>query len=476
MELRVSVMNFWIHGRAWWRQRAEPLKRSSIRRVAYLILIILAAVNAQAQGNTSNETAPVSQPEGMLPIPEYGGDIWTRSYLTGDWGGKRAELADNGIQFDIEFLQYSQSVVEGGRDSETAWGGKGSYMLHLDLQKMNVMPGAMVYVRFDSRWGRGSLGRTGQLLPANQSSLIPVDYADPFVETWGTLTAFTYTQFLSENFGIFFGQLDNMDADFSEFAGGRGDTQFMNYNFIYAAPTAIVPASALGTGIMFIPNENVTIASQVFSATDSTFTSGFGDLDEGFISATALMTQYRLGELPGGFNASYLHWFDKEFTNIDSFFFIPGEGIASTTEDSSWLVALSAWQYLYTEEPSEGPLNIMNKKPDLQGWGLFGRIGLADKDTNPMHNNYSIGIGARGLLPERDNDVCGIGYFYTDVDPDRFLSGPLDIKGSLQGIESFYSIAITPATKLTFDVQWLESVKKSIDDAIVLGARFQLIF
>jgi porin len=453
-----------------------------MKKKNWLLMVLAMAMVGQCYGqtDTADPNAPAQDSadeiKGILPIPDFTGDIWTRSYFTGDWGGKRAELANKGIQFDFEFMQYSQSVVEGGLDSKTAWGGKQNFILNLDLQKMGLIPGGLIYLRFDSRWGRSSLGRTGQLLPANEASLIPEDVDDLERETWGTLTALKYTQFLSEKFGIFVGQLDNMDGDFNEFAGGRGDTQFMNYNLIYAAPTAIVPASVLGTGVLFMPNENVTIASQVTSATDSSFSSGFDTLDEGFISATSLITQYRLDELPGGFNATYVHWFDTDFTNTGNIWYLPDDGLVSSTEDSSWLVALSGWQYLYTEEPSEGPLNLMNKKPDLQGVGLFGRIGLADKDTNPMHNNYSVGIGGRGLIPDRDNDVCGVGYFYTDLDPDLIESGTVGIKESFQGVEAFYSLAITPAAKLTFDVQFLESSFKGIDDATVAGVRFQMIF
>jgi porin len=453
------------------------MRRKTLKGVGSIALFLLATILPVSV--LYAQEAPDSKPSGILPIPKYCGDIWSRDYLTGDWGGKRTDWADKGVQFEFEFMQYGQKVTKGGVDKSAAWGGKQNYILHLDLDKMGVMPGAMLYIRGDARWGRSSLGRTGQLLPANEASLIPENVNDLGKETWGTLTAFTYTQFLSEKFGVFLGQLDNMDGDFNEFAGGRGDTQFMNYNLIYAAPTAIVPASVLGAGAMFIPNKNVTIATSVFSATDSSFSNGFDTLDDGYIWAVSLMTQYRLAGLPGGFNATGLRWFDKDFTDIQGFFLVPDEGIVSSDKDYSWLVALSFWQYLYTEESSKGPLNIMNKKPDLQGIGLFARIGLADKDTNPMHNSYSVGIGGRGIIPCRNNDVFGVGWFFTDLDPDQFESssgGPLSIKEDFQGVEIFYSLAITPATKLTFDVQFLESYDKDIDDSVVPGVRFQMIF
>ena len=283
----------------------------------------------------AEEVAEDEQSKGILPIPDYSGDLWNRGYLTGDWTGTRDTLAGEGIQLDAEYYQYFQAVVDGGVDHDDRWGGKANYRLHLDLDKMGVMPGGLLYVRFDARWGDGTIGRTGQLLPANEAFLIPVDFDDLERETWGELTALNYTQFLSPKFAVFLGKLDMMDGDPNEFAGGRGDTQFLNYSMMYAAPTAIVPASTLGAGAMFAPNEHVTIATQVVSATDSTFNSfeeGFNRFDDGQIWATALMTQYRVRDLPGGFNANYLQWFNAEFTDIGSI-----AGALTSTEDNPGL-------------------------------------------------------------------------------------------------------------------------------------------
>jgi porin len=303
-----------------------------------------------------------------------------------------------------------------------------------------------------------------------------VDYKDLDRETWGTLTALNYTQFLSTKFGVYFGKLDLMDGDPNEFAGGRGDTQFMKYNFIFAAPTAVVPASTLGAGALFMPNENVTIASQLVSATDSSFDSfdeAEDDWSDGQIWATALMTQYRLDGLPGGFNATYLRWFNTELTDLDTI--IGPTGALSGTKESSWVLALSAWQYLYTEEASEGPLSAANKIPDLQGWGPFARIGLADKDTNPFKFDVSLGIGGRGILPGRDNDMFGVGYFYSETEDDNVLTA-VGIDDSTNGGEVFYNLAITPAARIAFDVQWLKADVPGADNALVLGTRFWLNF
>jgi porin len=424
-----------------------------------------------AQGDASTEDEPPGN-LGILPVPDYSGDVWARGNLTGDWGGTRGELASKGIQLNAEYYQYVQGVVDGGLEKNDRWGGKANYTLHLDLAKMGVTSG-LFYARVDSRWGEGTLSDTGQLLPANEAYLVPVDFDDLERETWGTLTALNYTQFLSPKFAIFAGKIDMMDGDPNEFAGGRGDTQFMNYSMMYAAPTAIVPASTIGAGAMYRPNEHVTIASQLISATDSSFDSfstAFDDWDDGQIWATALMAQYRLRDLPGGFNANFLRWFNANFTDISSI-----SGALSSQKDESWLVALSAWQYLHTEEASTGPLDTTNKIPDLQGWGLFARLGFADKDTNPFNATASTGLGGRGVLPGRDNDLLGVGYFYTETESGNVVSNLLT-NDSVQGVEAFYNYAVTPAAMASFNVQWLESSVQGADNALVLGARLQFKF
>lgn len=47
------------------------------------------------------------------PSP-WPGDFWIRPQLSGDWGGLRAELAENGLKFFGDITQYYQGVTTGG--------------------------------------------------------------------------------------------------------------------------------------------------------------------------------------------------------------------------------------------------------------------------------------------------------------------------------------------------------------------------
>ncbi len=70
----------------------------------------------------------------------YSGDIWTRSTLSGDWGGLRNQLAAKGVTLDMNFTQATQGIVHGGK--QTGWqysGGRGDINLHVRHAKVGLM-------------------------------------------------------------------------------------------------------------------------------------------------------------------------------------------------------------------------------------------------------------------------------------------------------------------------------------------------
>ena len=64
------------------------MKRVAARRRGRLRFGIANAVAIMASHATSAQTPP-----------PYGGDLWTRPALTGDWGGVRDDWAKNGVTF-----------------------------------------------------------------------------------------------------------------------------------------------------------------------------------------------------------------------------------------------------------------------------------------------------------------------------------------------------------------------------------------
>lgn len=444
-----------------------------------LILVsFLVAITAIAQ---DNPTAAEKESVGLLPIPDYSGDFWTRHYITGDWGGARTDLANKGIQFGVEWSQTVQGVTDGGIDRTTVYGGSADYTINLDLMRMGVLPGALVRFRAESRYGRSVNGFSGTILPVNTDALFPLssklDEDIPF-----TITDLNYAQFVSENLGFVVGKMDTLDGDPNEFASGRGTHQFMNANLIFNPALALrLPYSTLAAGMVWMPvpvgtNGGITVSSLIMNTADSSTTTGFDDFGKGATWTTEADFQYVLGHLPGGMNIGALYSFDQEFANLNTrLIFQPGEGLVVPKENSTWAAYWSAWQYVFTRDDERRPVNVLDGNPDRQGLGLFARFGFADKDTNPVKWAASGGVGGRGMIPTRDNDTCGIGYYYTQLETSQFVTGAT-LDDSARGFECYYDIAVTPAVHVTLDLQIVNPATSGVHTATILGLRGTIVF
>src|SRR6185436_3699081 len=99
------------------KTKSESLKVFPLLLSAVALCLSQHPSNAQdketvdANGNKLPASASTPAPTGLLPIPDYSADFWTRSFLTGDWGGVRTDLANKGIQIGVEWNQFVQGVV-----------------------------------------------------------------------------------------------------------------------------------------------------------------------------------------------------------------------------------------------------------------------------------------------------------------------------------------------------------------------------
>jgi porin len=133
----------------------------------------------------------------QTPAANFGGDLWSRSKLTGDWGDSRSRLAENGVTLDLSLLSIPQGVVSGGRDTTFRWGGTSELVLKLDSQKLGLWPGGFFLARADVAFKHDVNGNTGALMPVNTDIVLPLPARDEIV-----LSHIIFTQFLSEWFGL----------------------------------------------------------------------------------------------------------------------------------------------------------------------------------------------------------------------------------------------------------------------------------
>ena len=421
----------------------------------------------------------------------YSGDFWARSTLTGDWWGLRNQLAEKGVTIDMSLTQAAQGIVHGGK--ETGWqysGGRGDINLHLDTGKLGLWPGGFLHVEAEGNFipadtlRKSINGRTGALMPVNNSQFFPRPAGDNF-----NLPALNFAQFLSPYFGLAIGKFATLSAtagDMNEFAHGKGDSQFMNLAFgLNPVLPLIVPYSTLGTGLIVLPTKDpkqAILSLFLLSATGSASTSGFDDLDGNNLTVNGegrVRTDFfgRTGHQL--FGASFSN---RKFTSIDQDARFIFENGALEGKKGSWNVYYNFDQYFY--EP---------KKGSGEGIGVFGRFGASDGNPNFMHFFYSLGVGGKGVIPNRHNDRYGLGFYYIDAKSPQ-LQGIFNTTELLRdeyGFEAFYNVAITPWLRVTPDIQVVRGAqknkftlsplpaiisKKSIGIATILGLRMQMVF
>ena len=456
------------------RRKETGQDMTNTRSVLGVALIVLFGISLGVKAG-AQEPAPANP---------YSGDFWTRSTLTGDWGGVRNDLAAKGATFDATLTQITQGVVSGGKDDLWKYGGRGNLTTNVDTQKLGLWPGGFFMMEIEGKFGESVSSQTGALMPVNINQIIPMANKNDL-----DIPALSFTQFLSEYFGVYAGKIDTFAGDMNEFAHGKGDVQFIN-TALSVTPVSLlsVPYSTLGAGLIILPTKDIHGAIISLSAFN---TNGLAD-SAGFDTLSSTHTTYvpevrvrtNFFGLTGHHLAGYIYS-SKEFTSLDqSLRFIIQNG-SIEKKSGTWAFYYNFDQYLYEKKKGSG-----------QGIGIFGRFGASDGNPNPVHYFYSLGIGGKGVIPGRPLDQFGIGYYYIDVRNPSFTA--LQARSFLrneQGFEAYYNMALTPWMKLTPDIQVVRPAQKQvisvgqvlggqnstvanndINTAIVLGLRLQLIF
>ena len=413
-------------------------RRRLVRALAAGLWLLVAAFSTSAKA--------------QVPAPNYSGDFLTRSTLTGDWGGVRNDLANKGITFDIYMTQILQGVVSGGKSNVWEYGGRSQVTMTADTGKLGLWKGGFLTIEVEGNWGNGVNANTGSLMPVNTSQLFPLPGSDAI-----GVPAFNYTQFLSPNFAVMVGKVDPFSSDDNEFAHGKyakGDTQFMNTAFNVNPLTLFtVPYTPLGVGAVILPTGNpgdATIKFMVLTTSGTADTVGFNNVrsdDLTFFGEGRVRTDFfgMTGhQLIGGLVST------KEYTSITQQLSLDA-GTTLAKKKGSWVVFYNFDQYFY--EPVKGSGN---------GVGVFGRVGVADGDPNFLQYFYSFGIGGKGIFATRPNDRFGVGWYYININNPTLDTpfGSFQFLRDEQGIEAFYSFALTPWAHLTPNIQFIRGAQK----------------
>jgi porin len=393
--------------------------------------------------------------------PDFGGDLWSRQKLTGNWGERRPSLAEKGVTIDSDLSQFYQGVAGGGLRQQFRYGDYFDMVLNVDGEKLGLMEGFFFKMRFEANFGDTVNEATGAFLPVALSLDLPKSNGA------AAITDFLFIQAFSESFALFAGKLDTLDGDANAFASGRGKDQFLNTSFVFNPVTLNgIPYSALAAGFVLLKDREPYFTFAAMDATDHTTTSGFHRaFADGVTLNSELRVPVKLLGLPGHQMLGGT-WSSKEFTALqeDLRFALPALNVPINPVRGSWNVYYNFDQYLVTDASHP-----------QKGWGIFGRAGISDGNPNPLKYFLSGGVGGNSPLRGRANDTFGIGYYYTgkssQLGPDI---GPFFRDG--QGFEAFYNVGVTRWFHLTPDLQVIRDTLAGVDASLVIGLRGKIDF
>jgi porin len=447
-------------------------------------------------------SAPISAQPYAVP-PTWGGDIWTRPRLTGDWGGVRDDLAAKGIVIDVDLLVTPMDVLSGGKSTGGDTWGNADYTLNVDTEKAGLWPGGFLKVIVDTSFGT-SLDNAGAIVPVNTATLIPAPN-----DRTTTLMNFTFMQFLSEKFGLMLGKFDTFATGGEEFYGDY-NTQFLNAAFNFPMTLEQVPASAFGGGIIVLPTEGTTLSLLALGSDGTPTSNNVGDAfkNGAMIVGTGQVTIKPFG-LVGHQNFGFT-WTNQERFSLEqdpsnlalmllqSRFprledpgpvleqilarFFPAltvPTVPANRESTSWSVNYAFDQYLW--QPAGD---------SKHGIGVFFSAGASDGNPNPIKYAFLAGLGGKGMVPGRPNDTFGAGFARTQFSSAfiPFLRDRLDLGLDHEdSFEAYYNFAVTGWLSLTADLQVVDPALKktvnstglalmNVDTGVIAGARFRVRF
>jgi porin len=438
------------------------------------------------------------------PTPDtWGGDIWSRPRLTGDWGGVRDDLAKMGIVLDVDLLATPQDVASGGRSTGANFWGNLDYTLNLDTQKMGLWPGGFFKFEGDTGFGSNVLRGSAAIVPVNTAALLP----GPNDRT-SVLTNATFTQFLSPQFAVFAGKINGLDLGGTEFYGDYR-TQFENTAFNFPMTLSQLPLSSFGGGIIAVPREDIILSALALGAngtptSDSVsdaFSNGVVVVGSGNLTVKPFgLVGHQSIEYTGG-NKDQLSLSQNpsniaRLLLIDQFPRLANPGpvltqvlqqffpsllvptVPANRSDSSWSMSYGFDQYFWQPEGDA-----------KHGVGVFFNFGASDGNPNPIRYAFLTGLGGKGMIPGRADDTYGVGWARTQFSSEfiPFLRQALNLGLNHEdAIEMYYNVALTPWLNATADLQIVNpGLQRSlnsnmqltnIDTAVVAGLRLRVRF
>ncbi len=380
---------------------------------------------AQAAGNQQQPTK-----ESNIPVLDW-------QYATGNWFGLRDAMGEKGITLEPSIVFDYSKLFSGGRHKYTdATRHVFNVNLSIDTEKLFGLKGGTFFVDFMNINGQNGSDKVGDF---QSFSNIDSPGRTEVAELW-------YQQMLFDNkLRIKIGKVDaNLEFDYVENGCDFVKCDFINSSMGFS-PTIFVfptyPDPAMSFNAFVYPDEHLYMGFGVYDGSGAegiqtgsrgpkTFFGSPGDLfyiGEAGLNYT-LGQQKLTGRIAGGG-----WWHDGTFNRFDGSQVRGTGGFYALLDQSLW---------------KENPDNT----DDQQGIGSFLQYGWANNKVSEAQDHFGAGITYTGAIPNRDDDVCGVG-----ISCVHFTSAPAaGFTDSYEtSYEAFYKLQLTDWASIKPDLQYI---------------------
>ena len=389
----------------------------------------------------ASATCPAWADPPSTPPTSTAQTIWDGPTATGDWGGMRAKLDDQGISLGGSWVMESFDDMQGGAERGTVGASTLDANLTLDLQKLAGLQGGEFYADFEDHAGRDPDQLVGDLQTIDKLNWTA--YFQTF-EFW-------YQQKLfGDKLRIKIGKID-ANSEFSVIDDGL--------NFLDAStqvtPTLLgfttTPDPMPTVDVFYKPN---SLFYADFSAADSNSADHFLD----FSGHPAAIQPTANGKLLIG--ETGLTW--KQ---------IPGVATDGNLRLGVWEHTGTFTQFDgQTQHAAQGLYAIFNQtiwKPtsnsdDMRGIRTFLEYGQTDHTVSQIDWHYGGGVAWTGPIAARAQDVTGITAQYAHVSDDAGLPDHYELL-----LESFYKVQVNQWATLQPDLQYISHPGGRYNNALV---------
>jgi len=370
--------------------------------------------------------------------------------LSGNWGGRRAELGEQGYSFDFSLSFEVNRVLSGGLQQRTTSHALYDLTGSFDLDRIAGWKDAQVTVEAYIIDGHNPSEDVGDYQSFSDISAEErAQIAQVFYEQW----------YVGRTLRL---KLGKMDA-YTDFGAPANGTESLHSSTFYSPTTFTMvgyPDPATGILAGWVPNAQWSLNAGMYDGaamagvpTGSRGPASFFGDPPGYFFIGELGRRWTVGagELAGG--ATLGAW--KHTGTFDNVF-------GSTTHNTSGFYGTLDQELSRAAEGESGGTK-----------SAFLQLGLADEDVAPVDNHFGIGFHWTGCCSARPDDALGL-----YVSRAHFSAGAGFSASAETAYELNYRLQLGNGITLRPDLQYITSPggDARIDDALVFSLRCELGF